>query len=140
MRLEAYRPLTAEELAQELGVAPGEPLEVFVRLLRDMEKKGEVVRTRTHRYGVPERMNLVVGRLQIKARGYGFLLPDAPGEPDLYIPADELNGAMDGDRVIARLEKAAHGPRREGRIIRVLERAQHRVVGKFTRYRDYGFI
>ncbi|MCL6517476.1 MAG: ribonuclease R [Alicyclobacillus sp.] len=140
MQLDAYRPMTVDELTEAFGIEDAESFKAFVRLLNDMEAKGEVVRTRTNRYGVPERMNLVVGRLQMKARGYGFLIPDAAGEPDVYIPADELNGAMSGDRVMARVERAFSGARREGRIIRVLERANDRVVGKVTKYRDHAFV
>ncbi len=140
MQLDAYRPMTVEELTEAFGIEDAESFKAFVRLLNDMEAKGEVVRTRTNRYGVPERMNLVVGRLQMKARGYGFLIPDAAGEPDVYIPADELGGAMSGDRVMARVEKVSAGARREGKIIRVLERANDRVVGKVTKYHDHAFV
>ncbi|GGI99594.1 ribonuclease R [Alicyclobacillus cellulosilyticus] len=140
MQHEAYRPLTAQELASAFGMESGEDFHVLMKLLNDMEERGDVVRTRTNRYGVPERMNLVVGRLQMKARGYGFVVPETPGEPDVYIPAGELGGAMSGDKVIARVEKTASGARREGRIIRVLERATDRVVGKFTRHRDHAFV
>ena len=66
-----------------------------------------MVRTSTNCYGLPERMNLVVGRLQMKARGFGFVLPEQAGDPDLYIPATEMNGAMSGDKVMARVEKGS---------------------------------
>jgi ribonuclease R len=140
MRLDAYRPLTLDELVEAFEIEGQDEFQAFVRLLAEMEEAGEIVQTRTHRYGVPERMNLVVGRLQMKARGYGFVIPDQPGQPDVYIPASEIGGAMPGDKVLARIEAGRSGPRREGRIIRVLERVNDRVVGKFTRHRDHGFV
>ncbi|MCL6548828.1 MAG: ribonuclease R [Alicyclobacillus sp.] len=145
MENEAYRPMKVEELVAEFGIETGDEWKAFVRLLNEMEERGDVVRTRTNRYGVPERMHLVVGRLQMKARGFGFVLPETPGEPDVYIPVSEMNGAMSGDRVMARVEKeagqrSAGGPRREGKIIRVLERATNRIVGRFTRHRDHAFV
>lgn len=141
MRHDAYKPLTVQELVEVFGLTGGDAFRDFVKLLNRLEDEGEVVRTRTNRYGVPERMNLVVGRLQIKARGFGFLTPDTPGEPDIYIPASDMNGALSGDKVMARIEKgSAHGMRREGKIIRVLERAANRVVGKFVRHRDHAFV
>lgn len=140
MEHDVYRPLTVQELVDEFGVESSDDFRDFVRLLNQMEEAGDIVRTRTDRYGVPERMNLVVGRLQMKARGYGFLIPEVSGELDLYIPAGDLNGAMSGDKVMGRVEKVTSGPRREGKIIRVLERANQRVVGKFTHYKDYAFV
>jgi ribonuclease R len=140
MQTEVYRPLTVQELVDEFGMDSADDFKAFVRLLNEMEEAGDVVRTRTNRYGVPERMNLVVGRLQIKARGFGFVIPEQTGEPDVYVASGDLNGAMSGDKVMARVEKATTGPRREGKIIRVLERVTSRVVGKFTRYRDHAFV
>lgn len=140
MQNDAYRPLTVQELVDEFGVEGSDDFRIFVRLLTEMEDAGDVVRTRTDRYGIPDRMNLVVGRLQMKARGFGFLIPEVRGDPDLYIPAGDLNGAMSGDKVMGRVEKVSNGPRREGKIIRILERANQRVVGKFTRYKDHAFV
>jgi ribonuclease R len=140
MQHDAYRPLTVEELVEAFGITGAEEFKEFVRLLADMEDRGEVVRTRANRYGVPERMNLVRGRIQMKARGFAFLIPEEEGEPDVYIAAGDLNGAMSGDLVLARVDKAAAGPRREGQVVRILERVNHRVVGQFTRYRDHAFV
>lgn len=140
MENEVYRPLTVQELCMEFAVDDGDDFKDFVRLLNEMEERGDVVRTRTNRYGLPDHMNLVVGRLQMKARGYGFVLPEATGEPDVYVASGEMNGAMTGDKVMVRVEHASSGTRREGKIIRILERAVNRVVGKFTRYKDHAFV
>lgn len=140
MQLDAYRPMTVQELVEEFGLEGGDDFRAFVKLLNELEEAGEVVRTRTNRYGVPERMNLVVGHLQMKARGYAFLISETPGEPDLYIGATDLNGALSGDKVMARVERVSTGPRREGKVIRVLERATNRVVGRFTKHRNHGFV
>lgn len=141
MRHDAYRPLTVQELAEAFEVEGGDGFRDFIKLLNQLEEAGEVVRTRTNRYGVPERMNLVVGRLQVKARGYGFCQPEAPGEPDVYIPASDMYGALPNDKVMVRIEKTSSGgSRREGKVIRILERGADRVVGKFTRHRTHGFV
>ncbi|MBX6394408.1 MAG: ribonuclease R [Alicyclobacillaceae bacterium] len=134
----SYKPMTATELQKALGIEEGER-EEFLRLLHDMEQRGLVVRTRAHRYGVPERMNLLVGRLQMKQRGYGFVIPDRPGVPDLYVHAGDLAGAMHGDRVVARIHRR-QGERPEGEVIRILERSLKTVVGTFQSMRHYAFV
>ncbi|MDI3257837.1 MAG: ribonuclease R [Kyrpidia sp.] len=138
MRELSYKPMSVTELQRALDIGEDER-EAFLTLLRDMEDKGLVVRTRTHRYGVPERMNLLVGRLQMKQRGFGFVIPDRPGIPDLYVHAGDLAGAMHGDRVVARIHRR-HGDRPEGEVIRILERGLHTVVGTFQSMRHYGFV
>ena len=48
----------------------------FVKALVTMEEKGLVIRTRSNRYGLPEKMNLVRGKLIGHARGFAFVVPD----------------------------------------------------------------
>ncbi|WP_245920811.1 ribonuclease R [Melghirimyces profundicolus] len=140
MRKKAYKPLTAEELQQSFGVKEWDP---FIRLLNEMEKEGQIVRTRTNRYGVPERLNLVRGRLQGNAKGFGFVIPDAdfPSDQDVFIHGNEMNGAMDGDTVLARVHSIKkEGLRPEGEVVRILKRGRTEVVGTYTDSKHFGFV
>lgn len=140
MREEAYNPLLFEELAQVLGVEKDE-YEELKEMLQNMEQGGLVVKTRRKRYGTPERMNLVVGRLQGSQKGFGFLIPDNPDIRDLYIPVENLNGAMHNDKIIARITKGVEGGNKsEGEIIRILKRANEKIVGTFEKNRNFGFV
>lgn len=96
------------------------------RFLREMVNDGNIVRTRKGLYGPVEEMNLVTGYFEAHRDGYGFVIPEKPGERDIFVPAKATLGAMDNDRVVARLENRH---RREGRIIRILERSHTRLVG-----------
>ena len=49
-----------------------------------------------------ERMGLIVGRLQMHPKGYGFVVSDKSEVSDVFIPANLTNGAMNNDKVIAR--------------------------------------
>ena len=139
MRDQAYKPLLLDELYMVLDV-PKEDLPLFTAMVDDMESKGLIIKTRKDRYGVPERMGLAVGKFQGHARGFGFVMPDN-GEEDVFVPANALGGAMHGDRVVARLERGVIGDkRREGEIIRILERANKTIVGKFDKSDYFGFV
>ncbi|MBT9259080.1 MAG: ribonuclease R [Clostridiales bacterium] len=138
MKEKAYRPLTFQELVEVFGISEEEE-ELFRQVLKAMEAEGLVVRTRTARYGLPERMNLVVGHFHAHQKGFGFVIPDREDEEDLYIPPEGQNGAMHGDRVVARVE-SSQGGRRQGEIIRILSRAVKRVVGVLERHRGLGFV
>ncbi|PWI57894.1 ribonuclease R [Sulfoacidibacillus thermotolerans] len=141
MREQVYRPLLFDELTLALGIEQTkEALTKFKELLSQMESVGAIVRTRTNRYGVPERMDLVVGHLRAHARGFGFVVPIDRTLPDFYISAGDLHEAMDGDRVIVRpLKQTAEG-KREGEVIRVVNRAHKTVVGVLSTFRTYGFV
>ncbi len=137
----AYKPLELEELIDEFGIGDDER-EQFAKLLRDMESNGKIVLTRTKRYGVPERFNLVRGTLQGTSKGFGFVIPDTAGQADIYIHLNDMNGAMDGDLVLARIHKRKTDNRRpEGEIVRILKRSRDRIVGTFSRLSSYfGFV
>jgi ribonuclease R len=140
MKEAAYRPLKFEELAVVLAV-PAEERDDLAEILGDLEIEGRIYRTNKDRYGIPERMNLVVGRLQGHERGFGFLIPDEEDAVDLFIPADGLSGAMHNDRVIARITaKGTENRRAEGEIIKILKRAVTRVVGTYDSSRYFGFV
>lgn len=86
MREEAYKPLTVKELEEVFQVEGSEEFKDFVKALVQMEEMGLVVRTRSNRYGVPEKMNLVRGVLTGHAKGFAFLIPDEAGMDDVFIP------------------------------------------------------
>lgn len=136
----AARPLEPRELMAALAVPAGAQ-KAFLSLLEGLESEGLVVRTRVGRYGVPERMNLVVGTFQGHERGFGFVVPLQPGGEDLFIAPEAMGGAMNGDRVVARRAGRGRGGRQpEGEVIRVLHRANPRVVGTFEREKGVGFV
>lgn len=140
MHLEAYKPLAPDDLAAEMGLK-GKDLAAFWPLLAELEASAAVIKTRFGKYGVPARMNLVVGTLQASDKGYGFVIPDDPDEADVYIPSDAIAGAMHGDRVAARVHGQRPGGRaREGEIIRIVKRANTRIVGTFEAGRHYAFV
>jgi len=141
MREKAYKPMTREELAGHFGVEGEEETLAFARMLDDLEREGRIVRTRTGRYGVPERMNLVRGRLQVHPKGFAFLLPDEEGLSDVYVHPSDLMGAMNGDTVLVRISsKDPSGHRLEGEVVRIVKRAVTEVVGLFQSHETFGFV
>ncbi len=140
MREAAYRPLTLDELAAQTGVvSTRRDIKRFHKLLEEMEQQGKVIKTRYGRYGVPEKMNLVVGTLQGHQAGFGFIISDNRADADVFVPANQMNGALHGDKVVARLVKSG-GKRNEGEIIRILARRSPYIVGRYETSRHLGFV
>lgn len=139
MRKAAYRPLTEDELLQVLGIKTRERRK-FKALLGEMEMEGLVYVTRAARYGLPEKMNLEVGRLQGNPKGFGFVIPVKPGLSDVYVGAANMNGAMHNDRVVVRLVPGRGGNRREGEVVKILERGSRYLSGTFHRARGNSYV
>ncbi len=125
-------PATVRELLQLLRI-PRDERATFKRKLRSLVQAGELIEIRGHRFGLPNRMNLVVGRVSTNPRGFAFVEPETAGDgpASIYIAGGNLNQAMHGDRVVVRIEHARDGDRAEGRIVRILERGTQAIVGRY---------
>ena len=133
------RPLRMREMLLSFRV-PKEERRAFKRIIKELLRDGEIIKTRKNQYGLPEKMSLIVGRIQCHRDGYGFVIPEKAGESDIFIPNRSLFGAMHGDRVVARVEHFREGVKREGSVIRILERVHKKIVGRFEYSRDTGYI
>ncbi len=141
MHEKAYNPMLKEEL-MDIFEIDRKQNRFFSGLLNEMVEEGLIIKTRKRRYGVPERMGLIVGRLQMNQKGYGFVVSDKPEITDVFIPANLINGAMNNDKVVARKD-TVHGDfckKIEGEIIRILERANTEVIGVYENNRNFGFV
>jgi ribonuclease R len=86
--------------------------------------------------------NLIAGRIVAHRDGYGFLVPDRPiprVDGDLFIGRDGLGDAMNGDQVLARVERRRADGRAEGRVVQIVEREHVSIVGLF-RYGPHGNV
>ena len=135
-----YKLLLREELAQKFGIGKKEYKEFF-SVLDDLEKEGIILKAANNRYGLLNDEYLVVGKLESHEKGFGFVISkDRIGE-DVYIPADSMNTAMHGDKVVANLiVRKEIGKRQEGEIIRILERVNQTVIGTYEDDGNFGFV
>jgi len=138
-----YRPLDKRELAKALGRKSGVRMGLN-QALRELERSGEIARIRKNRYVLPAEADLVTGTLSIHQAGYGFLITEKPGEADIFVAAENTGTAMHGDRVVARITRdpayARTKGRREGRVIRILERAHDTIVGTLQHSRNFYYV
>jgi ribonuclease R len=132
IRERVHHPASVRELMQTFGVYP-DARPAFKRHLRSLVSSGDLIQIRGNRVGLPDKMDLVVGRLQSNPAGYGFVVPERKdGDTgDIYIGAANLKEAVHGDRVVARIERHRTGDRAEGRIVKILERGNASLVGRY---------
>ena len=86
MRERVHHPAGMRELLQVLEV-PREERASFKRHIRSLVASGDLIQIRGQRFGLPEKMDLYVGRLQTHPAGYGFVTPERPLDAggDIYI-------------------------------------------------------
>jgi ribonuclease R len=139
MKEKIYKPISIYELAYALNIEKSN-FKMFQDVIQEMEKDGEIIKTRTEHYGLPEKMGLVVGKLQGHQKGFGFVIPEVE-EPDVFIPISNMGGAMHGDKVIAKVTREENeGKRREGEIIRIVERGTKTIIGTYEDSKNFGFV
>jgi ribonuclease R len=138
-----YRPLNKIEIARRFGLS-GRARVALRKTLRDLERAGEIARIRKDRYVLPAEADLITGKLSVHPAGYAFLTSEKPGLPDVFIAAENVGTAMHGDRVVARISPESPAQRikgrREGRVIRILERAHDTIVGTLQRSRSFYYV
>src|SRR5438477_4875909 len=151
LRAPDYRPRDRNEIARALGLQGRDRVAVR-KTLSELEHAGEIVRIRKNCYVLPSEADLVTGKLSIHQAGYGFLVPEKAGEPDIFIAAENTGTAMNGDRVVARINRdvpqrrakdragQASRNRSEGRVIRILERARDTIVGTLQHSRNFYYV
>ena len=124
-------PATVQEILKGLKL-PGSQRATLRRRLTKLVERGELIKIRGQRYGLRQRMHLLTGRVHVHPKGFAFVKSEEPGHDtgsDLYVAGSNLNQAMHGDRVVARVERTDVS-RTEGRIVRVLERGATGLVGR----------
>ncbi|WP_037329459.1 ribonuclease R [Sediminibacillus sp. JSM 1682029] len=137
----ASKPLSVQEIEEILDLQEADDFKILMKNLNELEEAGELVRTRKNRYGPPERMNLIRGKIQMHAKGFAFLIPEEEGLDDVYINHADLQSAMNNDKVLVRIEgRDEHGKRPEGVVVRILERAATEVVGTYDDNGNFGFV
>jgi len=131
-------PLKREQIAQAFNITEPDPLEGLRRRLRAMERDGQAVYIRNGSYGLPERMDLMRGKIIGHRDGFGFFRPDDGGK-DLFIDQKQMHTVFHGDTALAQHSTFGRG-KRDARIVRVVEYGKTEYVGRFFVDGDISFV
>ncbi|MBF0320672.1 MAG: ribonuclease R [Nitrospirae bacterium] len=119
------KPISFRDIGKEFCTSK-QDYRLLKKLLKQLTSVGDIIVNRRGLYGKSEEMSLVTGYFEAHRTGYGFVILETPGQRDVFIPGRKTMGAMDNDRVVARVENMKN---REGRIVRIVERAHTKISG-----------
>jgi ribonuclease R len=132
-----------KQLVHELGLGGGRERRLLLEQLARLTASGQLAKIDREIWSLPRavagaRGDLATGRLDLHRDGFGFVrcAPGSGIDEDIFIPPNEINGAMQGDQVLVELDPPKADGRRQGRIARVLVRRNTTVVGTFRSARS----
>ena len=132
-----YVPMTKENIALLLCV-PQKDMDKFESIISELENEGSIISGRKKRLFSSKSIGLIEGVFRATGKGFGFVIND---NGDIHIPSENVMGALNGDKVLVKIQKKSRGEKkREGSILRILERANKKVVGIFSQERGYGIV
>ncbi len=133
------QPITEKDLLKRLHVE-SDDRHAVKKFLEELTVSGEIVEVKQKKIALPGQVGLVVGHVQGHPKGFAFVVAKQQGLSDVFISPDHLNSAFHGDLVVARIQRKGKGKSAEGRIIRILQRGQNKVIGTYYEHGAHGFV
>ncbi len=135
---EAGHPVEMDAFIEQLHITEAER-DLFERRLGAMQRDAQLVINRKGLLLLPDKLDLIKGRVEGHPDGFGFVVPDEGGD-DLYLSAKEMHRVLHGDRVLVRVAGFDRRGRREAKIVKVLEHVNRFIVGRYYREGGVGFL
>ncbi len=133
-----YIPMKRKDICTMLSV-PKEDRQYFEQIVNELLEEGKAVETKKGKLMSPKALNMEQGTFLAHSKGFGFVEREQ-GE-DIFIPANQINGAMHKDKVLYRINrKEEYGKRAEGEIVKILKRGNIKIVGTFEQCKGFGFV
>ena len=130
--------LSIEDLDNLLGLTNVEETKELLKCIKKLEESGKIYRTHKNKFMPFSKSPFKQGILRVNKKGFGFVEID--NEEDVFINRDNIKDAIDSDRVIVGVTETKKDGKKEGRIIRVIERTISTVVGEVCFDKDICYV
>ena len=137
MSNDLYVPMKIKELAILLQV-PKERRQELQEVLDELMLEGKIEVSAKGKYSLGKG-KLLTGVFTAHARGFGFVTVEGM-EDDIFIPEQEVHGALHQDVVQIVVKPGQSGKRREGSVKQILTRGTTQLVGIYQQSKNYGFV
>ncbi len=142
-----FRAYNYKQIAHALGIKDKASRDLLHNILRELAKAGDIKEVKAGKYILEEsrlqelanKKKYITGTVEMKKTGKAYIISDEGGE-DIYIAANNVNHALNGDRVKVFLFPKRPKHKTEGQIVEVLERPYDKYVGILEMSKNFGFV
>lgn len=131
---------STETLKTLLGIKDSNDFKMLFKTLNELIDQAFIIESKSHEYSLIKNTNFMVGQLDLKERGFGFVIDRDKDIDDVFIHRDDVNGAMNLDLVLVYISKYKRGARAEGEIRRVIERKYSHIIGTLAYRNGMGLL
>jgi len=140
MQQQDYKRQTIDELASALHLSSESEYVALSESLKSLEQEALIAKNSKHQYDLIRRMNLFVGIIDVKQKGFGFVRVEDDLK-DVFVPKTKTNGALPKDKVLVKVsEEASERGLKEGVVVRILKRNLEVIVGNLVMKKDRGIV
>ena len=132
-----YVPMKIKEIAMVLQITKEQRKELQ-EVLDSLVEEGKISLSKRGKYSKGQTKR-IMGTFQANIRGFGFVMVEGQ-EEDIFIPAENVNGAFQGDEVECIITGSPSGRRQEGKIVGIISHQVTKVVGLYEKSKSFGFV
>ena len=142
-----YTKMTAKQIAVIFGI-PKEEYKVYEKILNSIEKDGYIYYDDSKRICKVDNVNIFACKYETKSRSFGFgriiendsNISSLNDDKDIYISRENSNGSYNNDIVLVKIVARPEGKNKEGKVLKIISRADENIAGIFQKSNNFGFV
>jgi ribonuclease R len=128
-----------KQIAAKLGVEDANTRNKIIRTLAQLAAKKEIEEAERGKFRIVANLDYYTGTLDMTTKGFGYVVVEEL-EDDVFIPANSLNKALDGDEVEIYIYNKRRKRKSEGEVVKILNRKRTEFVGVLQLQKNFGFV
>lgn len=129
-----------KQLAFQLNLVDDYSKGQLIKLLAELEYKGQIKEVETGKFKITHQSHYYVGTIDVTNSRKVFFMCDEL-EKDIHIPERNLNHALHGDKVkVYSYHRQRSSSKREGDVVEILQRAKTEFVGTVQLHKNHAFV
>lgn len=128
-----------KQIAAALELTDTKSRNEIIKELKILASQERIEETDRGKYRVISKADYLEGTIDMTSRKTAYFVSPEQ-EDDVFIPTNNLNKALDGDKVKVYIYNRRRGRRPEGEVVEILERAKTEFVGVIDIQKNFAFV
>lgn len=139
LKKEKGKALNYKQIAAILKLDDPSSRNQIIKKLHELAVKKEIEEVERGKFKAVVTAEYYTGILDLSAKGSGYIISDEFDE-DVFIPANKINRALNGDEVEFYVYNRRKRGKFEGEITNIIKRAKSEYVGVIQVHKNYAFV